>query len=208
MRVASQRSVFILVFVLSLSFSANAQTWWQVGPPGGDVQSLATVPGSARTLFLGTFDGHVFGSRDGGEHWELLGRIGEHHDDVIMSMVVDARSANTLYATSWTLSTHGGGIYRGADAGHTWQLNGLEGLVVRAIAEAPSNPDILVAGATDGVYRSEDAGKHWARISPEKHEGLGTSGWSQCGGHAVCFAFGPSWKPVGRGVRYGGSVCA
>ena len=27
-------------------------------------------------------------------------------------------------------------------------------------------------GATDGVYRSEDSGKHWARISPEKHEDL------------------------------------
>jgi photosystem II stability/assembly factor-like uncharacterized protein len=172
MGVAHRRSIFLLALTLLFSFSANAQTWRQVGPPGGDVQSLAAVPGNARTLFLGTSDGHVFGSRDGGEHWELLGRIGEHHDDVIMSIVVDARSANTLYATSWTLSSHGGGVYRSADAGHTWQLIGLEGLVVRAIAEAPSNPDILVAGATDGVYRSEDSGKHWARISPEKHEDL------------------------------------
>lgn len=172
MRVAQYRAVFILGFMLLLSFSAKAQTWRQVGPPGGDVQSLAAVPGSAHTLFLGTSDGHVFGSRDAGGHWELLGRIGEHHDDVIMSMVVDVRSANTLYATSWTLGSHGGGVYRSADAGHTWQLIGLEGLVVRAIAQAPSNPDILIAGATDGVYRSEDSGKHWARISPEKHEDL------------------------------------
>jgi photosystem II stability/assembly factor-like uncharacterized protein len=123
-------------------------------------------------LLLGTSDGHVFGSRDGGEHWELLGRIGEHHDAVIMSMIVDVRSANTIYATSWTLRSHGGGVYRSADAGHTWQLIGLEGLVVRAMAQAPSNPEILVAGATEGVYRSEDSGKHWARISPDKHEDL------------------------------------
>jgi len=158
--------------VLLLSLSTSAQSWRQVGPQGGDVQSLAAVPGSTHILFLGTSDGHVFGSQDGGDHWNLLGRIGEHHDDVIMSMVVDARSANTLYATSWTLSSHGGGVYRSADAGHTWQLIGLEGLMVRAIAQAPTNPDILVAGATDGVYRSEDSGKHWARISPEKHEDL------------------------------------
>ena len=172
MGVAYHRFVSIFGFVLFLSFAANAQTWRQVGPPGGDVQSLAAAPGNARTLYLGTSDGHVFGSRDGGDHWELLGRIGEHHDDVIMSMVVDTRSANTIFATSWTLGSHGGGVYRSADAGHTWQLIGLEGLVVRAVAQAPSNPDILIAGATAGVYRSEDSGKHWARISPEKHDDL------------------------------------
>jgi photosystem II stability/assembly factor-like uncharacterized protein len=172
MRVAYHRLAVCLGSVLLVTFSASAQTWRQVGPPGGDVESLAAAPGGTRTLFLGTSDGHVFGSHDGGERWELLGRIGEHRDDVIMSMAVDARSPNTVYATSWTLSSHGGGVYRSSDAGHAWQLIGLEGLVVRAIAEAPSNPDILVAGATDGVYRSEDSGKHWARISPEKHEDL------------------------------------
>jgi photosystem II stability/assembly factor-like uncharacterized protein len=155
-----------------VSLTVSAQTWRQVGPSGGDVQSLAAVPGSTRTLFLGTSDGHVFGSRDAGEHWELLGRIGANRDDVIMSMVVDPRSASTLYATSWTLSSHGGGVYRSTDAGHNWQLIGLEGRVVRAIAIAPSNPDVLTAGATDGVYRSMDAGKTWARISPENHEDL------------------------------------
>lgn len=174
MRVATDhRSILVLALsVLFLSVPSNAQTWRQVGPPGGDVQSLAAVPGNARTLFLGTSDGHVFGSRDAGEHWQLLGRIGQNHDDVIMSMVVDARSADTIYATSWTLSSHGGGVYRSADAGRTWQLIGLEGLVVRSMAQAASNPNILVAGATAGVFRSEDSGKHWTRISPENHEDL------------------------------------
>src|ERR1017187_6296556 len=102
MRATSFRYLFFaLGLLLLVSLSANAQSWRQVGPPGGDVQSLAAVPGSTRSLFLGTSDGHVFGSHDAGEHWELLGRIGEHHDDVIMSMIVDQRSASTLYATSW-----------------------------------------------------------------------------------------------------------
>jgi len=165
---------FFWLFVLTLlvTSSAAAQTWRQVGPPGGDVESLAAVPGSTRTLFLGTSDGHVFGSQDGGEHWGVLGRIGANHDDVIMSIVVDARATTTLYATSWTLSSHGGGVYRSTDAGHNWQLIGLDGHTVRALAAAPSNPDILVAGALDGVYRSSDSGKNWARISPENHSDL------------------------------------
>ncbi|MCU1341264.1 MAG: BNR/Asp-box repeat domain/two component regulator propeller, partial [Candidatus Acidoferrum typicum] len=151
---------FFWIFVLTVlcTCSTSAQTWRQVGPPGGDVQSLAAVPGSTRTLFLGTSDGHIFGSKDSGEHWELLGRIGANHDDVIMAIIVDARSANTLYATSWTLGSHGGGIYRSTDAGHNWQIIGLDGHTVRALAAAPSNPDMLVAGAIDGVYRSIETG--------------------------------------------------
>jgi photosystem II stability/assembly factor-like uncharacterized protein len=165
---------FFWIFVLALltTYSTAGQTWRQVGPPGGDVQSLAAVPGSARTLFLGTSDGHIFGSRDSGEHWELLGRIGANRDDVIMSIVVDARSADTLYATSWTLGSHGGGVYESTDAGHNWKVIGLDGHAVRALAAAPSNPDILIAGAIDGVYRSTDSGKNWARISPENHSDL------------------------------------
>jgi photosystem II stability/assembly factor-like uncharacterized protein len=166
------RYTLVFIMILAFSFSSSAQTWRQVGPQGGDVQSLAAVAGSTRNLFLGTSDGHVFGSRDSGEHWEILGRIGQHHDAVIMSMIVDSRSSSVLYATSWTFGSKGGGVYRSADAGHTWQLIGLDGLVVRAIAAAPSNPDTLVAGATDGVYRSDDSGKHWARISPENHDDL------------------------------------
>jgi photosystem II stability/assembly factor-like uncharacterized protein len=169
---ASQRPGISIAVLLLVVLPTRAQNWRQVGPPGGDVQSLAAAPGSAKNLFLGTSDGHVFGSHDAGEHWELLGRIGEHRDDVIMSMVVDERSSNTIYATSWTLTSHGGGVYRSADAGHTWQLIGLEGRVVRAVAQSASNPEVLVAGATDGVYRSEDSGNQWVRISPEKHEDL------------------------------------
>jgi photosystem II stability/assembly factor-like uncharacterized protein len=172
MRTPSYRYAWTFSLNLLFAISAAAQTWRQVGPPGGDVQSLAAVPGSARTLFLGTSDGHVFGSSNAGQHWELLGRIGANHDDVIMAIVVDARSADTLYGASWTLSSHGGGVYRSTDAGHNWQLIGLEGHTVRALAAAPSNPDILVAGAIDGVHRSIDSGKTWGRISPENHSDL------------------------------------
>jgi photosystem II stability/assembly factor-like uncharacterized protein len=37
---------------------------------------------------------------------------------------------------------------------------------------APSDPNVLVAGTLDGVYRSLDAAKSWERISPEHHEEL------------------------------------
>src|SRR5258708_20710436 len=166
MGMPSHRCFWTFCLILLVTFPASAQTWRQVGPPGGDVQSLAAVPGSTRTLFLGTSDGHIFGSQDGGEHWQQLGRIGANHDDVIMSILVDARSADTLYASSWTLSSHGGGVYRSAAAGRNWDLIGLEGHAVRTLAAPPSNPDILIAAPIDGVYPSLDSGKNCALISP------------------------------------------
>jgi len=46
MRVAYHRSVLTSEFALLFSFSANAQTWRQLGAPGGDVQSFAAAPGN------------------------------------------------------------------------------------------------------------------------------------------------------------------
>jgi photosystem II stability/assembly factor-like uncharacterized protein len=43
---------------------------------------------------------------------------------------------------------------------------------VRALAQAPTNPKLFVAGSLTGVYRSTDDGNTWERITPAKHEDL------------------------------------
>ena len=58
------------------------------------------------------------------------------------------------------------------DGGRSWQAGGLAGHAVRALALAPSDAGVLIAGALDGVFRSRDAGAAWERISPEGHEEL------------------------------------
>src|SRR5438093_3077345 len=40
---------------------------------------------------------------------------------------------------------------------------------VRAMAVSASNSKILIAGALDGVFRSNDGGSSWQRISPANH---------------------------------------
>lgn len=157
--------------VLSVAPPLGAQTWRPIGPPGGDVRTLAVEPGDSRRIYLGTSDGHIFGSRDAGEHWELLGRAGVRLDSVVAAIVVDPRSSRTLYAATWTQDpAAGGGVFRSADGGRTWRAAGLTGHAVRALAQAFAAPDVLVAGALDGIYRSADAGKNWERISPPGHE--------------------------------------
>ena len=161
-----------LALALTAAVAAPAQTWRQVGPPGGTVITLGADPHNINRLFLGTSDGHVFASNDEGSHWQLVSRIGTGQDDVITHILIDPRNANRLYASTWTLYSGGGGVYRSEDGGRTWHLIGLGKETVRALAQAPTNPKLLVAGSLTGVYRSTDEGTTWERITPAGHSDL------------------------------------
>ena len=164
-----------IVFLALAAVAARAQdqSWTPLGPPGGDVLVLGVDPSHRARVFLGTPDGHIFGSQDSGAHWVLLGRAGPRPDAVITAIIVDPRDGNVVFASSRTPgSIEGGGVFRSGDGGVTWREAGLEGQAVRALAMSPSNPDVLIAGTLDGIYRSRDAAKSWERISPEQHQEL------------------------------------
>ncbi|HKO05156.1 MAG TPA: hypothetical protein VJW51_10420 [Candidatus Acidoferrales bacterium] len=173
----ARRALPFLAAILSVwpatAARVEAQVWRPMGPPGGDVISLVSAPSQPARLYLGTVDGHIFSSSDEGRSWELVGRPGTRADLVVQSLAVDPRDPRVVYAAGWTLDpAAGGGIFRTSDAGRSWQSAGLAGHAVRAVALAPSSPDMLVAGALDGVYRSRDAGANWERISPESDADL------------------------------------
>ena len=163
---------FAALFAASYPSSVQAQVWKQAGPPGGTVISLAADPNNPSHLFLGTSDGHVFASPDEGDHWLMISRIGTAQDDVVTHIIVDPRDANRLYASTWTLYSNGGGVYRSDDGGRSWSLIGLAHETVRALAQSPTDPKLLLAGSLTGVYRSADEGASWTRITPEHHPDL------------------------------------
>lgn len=167
------RAVFffgLAIFLALVAARARAQTWRAMGPQGGDVRALAVDPRNPKILYLGTTDGHIFTSRDAGDHWQILGRAGESRQAVVTAVIVDPRDSREIYASEWTRDPHGegGGVFRSRDAGVHWAPMGLAGHAVRAVAQAPSNPNELVAGALDGIFLSRDGGENWERISPQK----------------------------------------
>jgi photosystem II stability/assembly factor-like uncharacterized protein len=162
----------ILALSLAATVSTPAQQWRQVGPAGGTVISLEADPHDVNKIYLGTSDGHVFASNDEGQHWNLLSRIGAGQDDVVTHIIVDPRDSQRLYASTWTLYSGGGGVYRSDDSGRSWKLVGLVKETVRALAQSPTNPKLFVAGSLTGVYRSTDDGNTWERITPANHDDL------------------------------------
>jgi photosystem II stability/assembly factor-like uncharacterized protein len=152
--------------------SVQAQVWRQAGPPGGTVISLAADPNNTSTLFLGSSDGHVFTSTDEGQHWQMISRIGAGQDDIITHIIIDPRDSNRLYASTWTLYSGGGGVYRSDDGGRSWNIVGLAHETVRALTQSPTDPKLLLAGSLTGVYRSLDEGASWVKITPDNHPDL------------------------------------
>jgi photosystem II stability/assembly factor-like uncharacterized protein len=168
-----RRGRFSLIsFLLLLGFicaDAHAVRWFPFGPDGGDARSLASDPSDHKHLYLGTTNGWIYQSADGGRTWSRLASVGLRDDLVVDHILVDPTDPKHLIAGAWVvadLQHPDGGVYISHDAGVTWTSQPeMQGQSVRALAFAPSDAKILVAGTLNGVYRSMDAGTHWQLIS-------------------------------------------
>jgi photosystem II stability/assembly factor-like uncharacterized protein len=132
----------------------------------------------------------IYRSLDGGKHFEKVFFIDENTggDDV----AIDPSNSNTVYATLWEAregpwenaawaGTHGG-IFKSTDGGTTWKKlsKGLpENLVQAHIAIAASSPQTLYTaiattapntyggGSGVGIYRSDDGGDSWRKVTED-----------------------------------------
>lgn len=165
-----------LLLAIALCFStlclAGNSVWLPLGPYGGDVRSLAAQPNNASRLFLGTSNGQVYSSADGGRSWTWWGEIGQRSDFVVDHLIVTPNNAAVMFASVWSTEANGGGgVYRSQDGGRTWTaLSRVAGESIRSLAQWNRDPRVLVAGSISGVFRSVDGGKSWQRISPFNHE--------------------------------------
>jgi photosystem II stability/assembly factor-like uncharacterized protein len=165
------RSFQLAVLVLGLALSAAAQQQWvPLGPDGGDVRSFGRDPHANGRILLGTSSGQIFQSLNDGKTWKRYVQLGNGRDLVLDHIVFHPTRQGTVYIAAWSVEENSGDIFRSVDDGRTWRpLREMRGKSVRAFDLAASNPNVMVAGALDGVYRSADGGDHWSLISPPGH---------------------------------------
>ena len=105
--ISARSSLLVAVLLFAVS-SAWAQTWSSVGPPGGTVRDLAHDPRNPDRVYLGTADGILYRSDDGGVNWSRLDpgfpKRGMSLDDI----AVDTRS--TVYVGYREVSGNNGGV--------------------------------------------------------------------------------------------------
>ncbi|MDQ1694234.1 MAG: hypothetical protein QOH85_1769, partial [Acidobacteriaceae bacterium] len=149
--------------------------WIPVGPDGGDARSFAADPKDSKHLFLGTTNSWLYESHDGGVSWHRLTKLSPKDDLMVDNIVVDESDPKTIYVATWVVDHPDGALFISHDEGKTWvKVPAMDGQSIRALAQAASNPKMLVVGTLKGIFRSEDGGMHWDAISPagsvELHE--------------------------------------
>ncbi len=132
------------------------------------VSALASSPNGV--LFVGTQDGHVGRSVDGGYSWLCFGPL-----EGAGSVTALAVSPDYLKDGTVLIATENSGVFRSTDSCRTCKPAnfGLSDLTVLSIACAPGWPtkQVAFAGTTDGLFRSTNGGRAWRRCGPEL-EGL------------------------------------
>lgn len=156
-----------LLFLLCLPAAAAPGAWTVVGPAGGDARAFAAFPGQPKHLLLGTTNSWLYESTDEGATWSRLAKIHAEDGFVIDSIVIDSADPTTIFVGAWRNSDNGG-LWISHDGGRTWaESPNFKQQPVHALAQAPSDPKILIAGTLAGVFRSADRGESWSQISPE-----------------------------------------
>lgn len=131
----------------------------------------------------------VYKSEDGGKTWKQT--LGDNEWVGATDLLLDPRNSNILYAATWqrhrTVAGYMGGgpgtaLYKSTDGGNTWSKlkTGLPtgNLGKIGMAMSPQNPDVLYAAIelnrrTGGVYRSDNAGASWKKMSDAVAGGTG-----------------------------------
>jgi photosystem II stability/assembly factor-like uncharacterized protein len=140
----------------------------------GDITTISESPLQPGLLFVGTDDGNLQVSRDGGAAWtnvsEKVPGVPKH--TYVTRVVTSQHEAAVAYAT---FDGHRNNdfkpyVFRTSDYGTSWKNisgNLPEGGTVNVIREHHRNPNFLVVGTERGAYFSLDRGKQWIKFRGE-----------------------------------------
>lgn len=169
------------------------KTWKHLGlRDGQQIGAIIVDPRDANRLFVAVL-GHpygpneergVFRSTDGGETFQKV--LYKDENTGAIALAFDPSNSQVIYADLWA-GRQGpwengawqgpeSGLFKSTDGGNTWRklTKGLptfeQGLGRIGFCVAPSNPNRLYATVDaspqlGGVYRSDDAGESWRRVS-------------------------------------------
>jgi photosystem II stability/assembly factor-like uncharacterized protein len=131
------------------------------------ITTLHESPINAFLLYVGTTDGNVWRSQDGGGNWESINS--GLPDRYVTDIVASADIENNVYVShsGYKDNEFSPRIFRSTDRGTNWEdISGdLPDLAINELYVLPGHQDTVLFVATDGgVYGTIDGGQDWARL--------------------------------------------
>ena len=136
----------------------------------GNLETIAESPFDAGLLYVGSDDGKVHVTRDGGASWtDVTDNIpGLPERTYVSRVVASAHDQATVYATfdghrNNDFAAH---VYVSTDYGESWRriADGLPATSVNVIAEHHRTEGLLFVGNEVGVFFSVDGGEQWVAL--------------------------------------------
>ena len=136
----------------------------------GNASALAESQKKDGLIYVGTDDGLLQVTEDGGKNWRKIDKFPGVADMSYVSRITTSNhDANTAYVA---FNNHQNNdfkpyLLKTTDAGRTWtslSANLPKNGPVWAIAEDHVNPNLLFAGTEFGLYFSIDAGQKWVQL--------------------------------------------
>ena len=135
------------------------------------ILSLAESPAQADVIWVGTDDGNLQLTRDGGQNWtNVVGNVPGVPAHAPVSHVEPSRTApGTAYVSfdRHMFDDFRPHVFKTTDFGATWtpRARGIDpNAWVWVVREDADNPNLLYAGTELGLYASFDAGENWQRM--------------------------------------------
>jgi len=136
----------------------------------GNITSLTESPLVEGLIFVGTDDGLVQITEDGGDNWSKIEKFKGVPDMTYVScLLASDHDADTVYASFDARKNNDLAPYllKSTDRGKTWtsiKANLPERGTVFTVAEDYANPNLLFVGTEFGVFFSIDSGKKWIQL--------------------------------------------
>ncbi|HEV2388619.1 MAG TPA: hypothetical protein VGS20_15345 [Candidatus Acidoferrales bacterium] len=133
------------------------------------IYSVAESPIQKDLIWVGTDDGLVWLTRDGGKRWSNVTPRDLPEWSKVSLIEPSPSAAGTAYlaANRFKLDDLGPYAWKTTDFGRTWVkiTDGIpDGAFMHAVKEDPKRPDLLFAATELGVYASFDGGSHWQSL--------------------------------------------
>jgi len=161
-------------------FQTQATANWQpMGPTnaiptnGGGMGRLACIefmPGNNQIIFVGAPAGGLWKSTNYGASWtpltDQLPTLG------ISDVAINTANTLEMYIATGdrdAADTYSVGVLKSTDGGNTWNTTGLNWNItqtrtVNRLLMHPTNPQILIAAASNGIWRTTNGGTNWTQV--------------------------------------------